>query len=214
MGGAAGMDVSFLLRGLLIGFAIAAPVGPIGILCIQRTLAKGRIYGFASGLGAATADAIYGAVAGFGLTFISDVLINQQLWLRLLGGAFLLYLGTRTILSKPSKETPQTANKGLAADYTSTFLLTLTNPMTILSFIAVFAGLGLGSAGGDYALAALFVVGVFAGSTLWWLILSGTVGALRSRLNAGRLRLVNVLSGVVIIGFAAVILAGLIGLNF
>ncbi|MBM5805898.1 MAG: LysE family translocator, partial [Candidatus Verstraetearchaeota archaeon] len=140
------MDVSFLLRGLLIGFAIAAPVGPIGILCIQRTLAKGRIYGFASGLGAATADAIYGAVAGFGLTFISDVLINQQLWLRLLGGAFLLYLGTRTILSKPSKETPQTANKGLAADYTSTFLLTLTNPMTILSFIAVFAGLGLGSA--------------------------------------------------------------------
>ena len=97
------MNISFLLRGIVIGFSIAAPVGPIGVLCIRRTLAEGRLFGFASGLGAATADAIYGCIAGFGLTFISSLLIGQQMWIRLIGGLFLCYLGVRTLLAEPAE---------------------------------------------------------------------------------------------------------------
>ena len=137
------MPLGFRLKGLVIGFSIAAPVGPIGILCIQRTMAKGRIAGLATGMGAATADAIYGCIAGFGLSFISQFLIDQQVWLKLGGGIFLGYLGLKTILARPRENSIASGSKGLASDYLTTFLLTLTNPMTILSFTAIFAGLGL-----------------------------------------------------------------------
>ena len=137
------MDVSLFVRGLVIGFSIAAPVGPIGVLCIRRTLAEGQLYGLVSGLGAATADALYGCVAGFGLTFISAFLIGHKLWLSLIGGLFLLYLGIKTLLSKPAEDAAKAEGKGLFRAYASTFLLTVTNPMTILSFAAIFAALGL-----------------------------------------------------------------------
>jgi len=192
------MDVSFLLRGIVVGFSIAAPVGPIGVLCIRRTLAEGRATGLVSGLGAATADAIYGCVAGFGLTFISSFLVNQQVWLRLIGGAFLCYLGIRTWLTAPAKGAASTPGNGLAAAYASTFFLTLTNPMTILSFAAIFAGLGLANRTGGYAPAGILVLGVFAGSALWWLLLSGGVSLFRSQFTAGGLRWVNRVSGIVI----------------
>lgn len=205
------MDISFLIRGLVIGFSIAAPVGPIGVLCIRRTLADGRATGLVSGLGAASADACYGFIAAFGLTFISRLLIDQQLWLRLIGGAFLCYLGIRTILAKPAAPTQTTATggNGLVAAYSSTLFLTLTNPVTILSFMAIFAGLGIASASGNYLAAATLVVGVFLGSALWWLLLSGGVALLRSRIDLRALQLINRISGLIISAFGLVALGSL-----
>jgi threonine/homoserine/homoserine lactone efflux protein len=184
-------------------------VGPIGVLCIRRTLAAGRAAGLASGLGAATADAIYGCIAGFGLTFVSGLLVGQQSWLKLIGGAFLCYLGVRTLLSQPAERAPAASRMGLAVAYASTLLLTLTNPATILSFVAVFAGLGLASAGGSYTAAVALVLGVFCGSALWWLLLSGSVGLLRARFNSQALRWVNRISGGVIMGFGLLALLSL-----
>ncbi len=193
------------LRGLLLGFSIAAPVGPIGVLCIRRTLAHGRAAGFVSGLGAATADAFYGAVAAFGLTAISNALIGGQTWFRAVGGLFLCYLGVRTWLSTPAADTRAGAARGLPGAYASTLVLTLTNPMTILSFAAIFAGLGV-TAAGRYSTAALLVGGVFCGSALWWLILSSVTGYFRDRLSIAGLRWVNRLSGLVITGFGVLAL--------
>jgi threonine/homoserine/homoserine lactone efflux protein len=205
------IDISFLLRGLIIGFSIAAPVGPIGVLCIRRTLAEGRASGLFSGLGAATADAIYGCIAGFGLTFISNFLIKQQVWLRLIGGSFLCYLGVRTFLSKPAEQAASAKGNGLVGSYVSTFFLTITNPMTILSFAAIFAGLGVGDTGGNYVSAAILVLGVFIGSTLWWFILSGGVTVFRTKFNSSRLRWVNRISGIIITGFGLIALLSLKG---
>ncbi len=200
------MNVETLLSGVFIGFSIAAPVGPIGVLCIRRTLAEGRLHGLVSGLGAATADAFYGCIAAFGLAFVSDFLVQQQVWLRVVGGAFLLFLGVRTILAKP-KETPQNDKKlGLASSYGSTFLLTLTNPVTIISFAAVFASLGLGSTASDYGSAALLVLSVFTGSSSWWLVLSGSVSLLRAKVTPRVLLWINRVSGAIIVVFGVVAL--------
>jgi len=193
--------MNFLLRGFIIGLSIAAPVGPIGILCIRRTLADGRVAGIISGLGAASADAIYGCIAGFGLTFISNFLVGQQFWLRLLGGIFLGYLGVKTFLSKPMDRAANVRGNSLAGMYASIFFLTLTNPMTIISFAAIFAGLGLASSSGSYASAALLVSGVFLGSASWWLILSGLVSIFRARFQARGLQWVNRISGLIIASF-------------
>jgi len=195
------MDIHFFLRGLIIGFSIAAPVGPIGVLCIRRTLAEGKVSGLFSGLGAATADAIYGCIAGFGLTFISSILISQQVWLRLIGGLFLCFLGLKTFLTSPSEQVAPAQGNSLAGAYTSTFFLTLTNPMTILSFTAIFAGLGLGSSGGNYISAGVLVMGVFIGSALWWLILSSVVGLFGRKYTSQRLRWINRISGIIITVF-------------
>ena len=195
------MDPSLFLRGLIIGLSIAAPVGPIGVLCIRRTLTQGRGYGLISGLGAATADAVYGCVAGFGLTFISSFLVDQQMWLRLVGGAFLCDLGIKTLLAKPAEKAAEARGTGLLGVYGSTLFLTLTNPMTILSFAAIFAGLGVAETNGDYISAAVLVLGVFSGSALWWLLLSGGVSLFRSRFTPQALVWVNRISGLVVVGF-------------
>jgi threonine/homoserine/homoserine lactone efflux protein len=205
------MDNSFFLRGLIIGFSIAAPVGPIGVLCIRRTLAEGRAFGLFSGLGAATADAIYGFIAGFGLTFVSNFLIRQQVWLRIIGGGFLCFLGVRTFLSKPAEHVASAKGNGLVGSYVSTFFLTITNPMTILSFAAIFAGLGVGGASGSYVSAAVLVLGVFIGSALWWFILSSGVSVFRTRFNPHRLWWVNRISGIIITGFGLIALLSLRG---
>ena len=195
------MDLNFLLQGLIIGFSIAAPVGPIGILCIRRTLNGGRISGLVSGLGAATADSIYGCVAGFGLAFISNFLVKQQIWLHLIGGAFLCYLGIKTLLAKPANQAAAARENGLLGEYASTFFLTLTNPITIISFAAIFAGLGLASTRGNYGSAGILVLGVFMGSALWWLVLSSGVGIFRKKFNTNSLQWVNRISGLIITGF-------------
>ncbi len=195
------MNTWFFLRGLFLGLSIAAPVGPIGVLCIRRTLAEGRLYGFVSGLGAATADAIYGSIAGFGLTLISSVLVQQQGWLKLVGGLFLCYLGVRTFLAQPAEKAAETKGKGLLGAYLSILLLTLTNPVTILFFAGVFTGMGVGGAERAYSSAALLVLGVFCGSAIWWLTLSSGTSLLRNKLNQGVLRWINRFSGVVIVAF-------------
>jgi threonine/homoserine/homoserine lactone efflux protein len=202
--------MTFLLKGLAIGFAIAAPVGPIGVLCIRRALAHGTALGLASGLGAAVADATYGAVAAFGLTMISTFLVGQRLWLQILGGVFLCWLGVRTLLARPAQDgSGATRAAGLLGALASTLFLTLTNPLTILSFVAVFAGLGLADTGGDYVAALTLVAGVFLGSALWWLLLSGGVGMLRMRFDARGLLWVNRVSGAVIVAFGVFALATL-----
>jgi threonine/homoserine/homoserine lactone efflux protein len=192
------VHLSFFIKGLIIGFSIAAPVGPIGLLCIRRTLVYGRLSGFVSGLGAATADTIYGSIAAFGLTFASNFLTGHHRVLDLAGGLFLLYLGVRTLLKKPSQEKPRANAKGLATAYGSTFFLTLTNPLTIVAYVAVFAGLGLAGAAGNHGLAAAVVLGVFLGSTVWWFILSVGAGMVRERLTVRGLRWVNIASGAII----------------
>ena len=205
------MDVGFLLRGLLVGFAIAAPVGPIGVLCIRRTLADGRMTGFMSGLGAATADMIYGTVAALGLTAVADLLTGVSLWSRLLGGVFLCYLGVRTFLEAPAERPAAAGARGLLGAYASTFALTITNPATIIAFAAVFAGMGAASGVSGYGDALLLVAGVFSGSALWWLLLSGGVSLLRSRVTPGVLRWVNRGAGLIILGFGVAALASLLG---
>lgn len=194
------MVTIFFGKGMLIGFSIAAPVGPIGLLCIRRSLVEGSSVGLATGLGAATADAAYGCIAGFGLTAVSGFLVGHRVWLGFLGGLFLVYLGLRTCFSKPAEEAPKPAAAGLLSAYLSTLLLTITNPMTILSFVAVFAGLGLGR-GQDYFAAGGLVAGVFSGSALWWLLLSSGVGMLKDRISRSWMRAVNRASGTIILGF-------------
>ena len=204
------MAVEFVLRGAGLGFAIAAPVGPIGILCIRRALAQGRAAGFVSGLGAATADAVYGAVAAFGLTFISDFLKRQEFWLGLLGGLFLCYLGVRTFLAAPANAGPPVAQRGtrLLAGYLSTLLLTLANPATIFSFMALFAGFGVGRSS-SYAAASAMVLGVFLGSAAWWLLLSNGVALARSKFTPAWMQRVNRFSGVLLLAFGVFSLSSL-----
>jgi threonine/homoserine/homoserine lactone efflux protein len=195
------LDIFLFLKGLVIGFSIAAPVGPIGILCIKRTLTSGRMAGLVSGLGAATADAVYGCIAAFGLTFISSFLIHQQSWLRLLGGAFLCYLGIKTFFTKPAESSSQSNQLSLVNAYGSTFILTLTNPLTILSFAAIFAGLGLLDVEGNYLSSVVIVLGVFIGSACWWILLSTGVSLFRTRFTPNGLLWVNRISGLIILGF-------------
>jgi len=202
--------LALVLRGFLLGLAIAAPVGPIGVLCIRRTLAQGRAIGFVSGLGAATADVIYGGIAAFGLTAISGLLVRHRAWLGVAGGLFLCYLGVRTLLARPAAEAASAEGRGFAGAYFSTLLLTLTNPMTILSFVAVFAGLGVGSAGNGYAAAAAIVLGVFLGSSAWWFLLSGGVSLVRDKFDARAMLWVNRASGAIILAFGAAALVSTI----
>jgi len=204
------MDIGFFFRGLIIGFSIAAPVGPIGVLCIRRTLAQGRASGLFSGLGAATADAIYGCIAGFGLTFISHFLLSQQIWLRLIGGIFLCFLGLKTFLSQPAQQAALAKKNGHLGAYASTFFLTLSNPMTIISFAAIFAGLGLASTDGDYVPAGVLVLGVFIGSALWWLMLCSGISVFREKFNPHGLQWVNKISGAIIAGFGLLALLSVI----
>jgi threonine/homoserine/homoserine lactone efflux protein len=205
------MDLSLFLRGLLIGFSIAAPVGPIGVLCIRRTLVNGRVHGLASGLGAATADACYGSVAALGLTLIAAFLIDQANWLSLIGGIYLCFLGIRTFRSIPAAQAAKVDGRGLLGAYTSTLFLTLTNPMTILSFAAIFAGLGAGAANGNvWGGALLMVAGVFLGSCLWWMILVTLTSLFRSRLSTIGLGWVNRVSGGIIFAFGVIALYGII----
>jgi threonine/homoserine/homoserine lactone efflux protein len=200
-----------LLQGLLLGFSIAAPVGPIGILCIRQTLERGWRIGLLTGLGAATADMLYGAVAAFGITFISRALLGSQMWLRLAGGLFLLYLGLRTFFRLPvASSSPVRAQNGRAA-FLTTFLLTLTNPLTIISFAAIIASLGSGRTGAGFMSPLLLVLGVFLGSSAWWLVLSSSINLFKNRVSPEGMRWINRISGSLITAFGIVALLSLAG---
>jgi threonine/homoserine/homoserine lactone efflux protein len=198
------MEPIFFLKGLIIGFAMAVPIGPIGVMCIRKTLAEGHTRGLIIGLGAATADSLYSSIAAFGLTFISDVISTEHFLLRLVGGGLLLFLGIRTFRAKRKVPAIPSDNKGMLGSYISAFFLALTNPVTIFAFVAVFAAFGLG-----YRLsissACILVIGVFTGSCIWFLSLGYVATLFREKLDAGGLTWVNRISGVLIIlsGIAA-----------
>lgn len=198
-------DLSTFIRAFIIGISIAAPVGPIGVLCIRRTLANGKLAGFLSGMGAASADMVYGAIAAFGLTAITSLLVEHAVWLRLIGGGFLLYLGIKTFLEKPAGHAAQAKQSGKFGMFLSTFLLTITNPMTILAFAAIFAGTMLGEKVNSPL---VMVAGVFAGSAAWWLALSLGVGTMRGRLTNIHMTWINRISGGIITAFGVIALAG------
>jgi threonine/homoserine/homoserine lactone efflux protein len=202
------MDPVLFGRGFVLGFVIAAGIGPISLLVIRRTFQAGRVVGLASGLGVATADATYGGIAAFGLTAVTDVLVGGERILGLLGGLFLIWLAWRTVRSsQPTAATIAERRGGLGSAYISILGLTLTNPLTILSFAALFAGLGITN---RTALdAALMTLGVFAGSACWWLVLTTTVALLRSRVTPRVLRGVTAASGLLIglFGLVAIVLA-------
>jgi len=191
---------ALFLKGLAFGFLLAATVGPMWVLCFRRTLAQGRLAGFVSGMGIAVADGLYGAVAAFGLTAVSGFLLQRQFWIGLAGGIFLLYLGIKTLLARPDSREAEANPAGLLTGFLSTLGLTLANPPTILAFAAIFAGLGLVS--NDYSAASLVVLGVFLGSASWWVVLAAGAGRLRERIGPNLFRIVNVVSGITILGFA------------
>lgn len=190
------------LKGLAFGFVLAATVGPMWVLCFRRTVAYGALTGFVSGMGIAVADGLYGAVAAFGLTAISGILLAHGFWIGVLGGVFLVYLGVKTLLCKAALEGEAAKPASLASAFLSTLGLTLANPPTILAFVAIFAGLGL-AASADFTAAALITLAVFLGSASWWVVLAAGAGALRGRFGPRLLRAINIFSGLTILGFAA-----------
>lgn len=201
---------ALFLKGLAFGFVLAAAVGPMWVLCLRRTLAYGPLVGLASGMGIAVADGLYGAVAAFGLTAVAGVLLGHSLWLGLLGAAFLVYLGVRALVSAPVVPGSRPGKPASTASaFVSTLGLTLANPPTILAFAAIFAGLGLGQHA-NYPAAGLATLGVFFGSASWWLILAAGAGSLQGRVTPRFMRAINVVSGVVILGFAMWQLAQLV----
>jgi|BarGraIncu00222A_1022003.scaffolds.fasta_scaffold124573_1 threonine/homoserine/homoserine lactone efflux protein len=191
-------DLVVFLKGIFIGFAMAIPIGPIGIMCIRKTLTEGRLRGLIIGLGAATADMLYGCVAAFGLTVISNTLYNQRIWIRMIGGTLLIFLGIRTFRAHPADPKTTTNSSGILRSYLTTVFLTLTNPLTIFAFIAVFVALGLEHMSG-YIPASTLVGGIFIGSSLWFLSLSSGVILFRKKLDIAGLRWVNRIAGILII---------------
>ncbi|MCL4247244.1 MAG: LysE family translocator [Anaerolineae bacterium] len=194
-----------------MGVSVAAPVGPIGILTIRRTLAHGRLSGLATGLGVATADAIYASIAAFSLTLVASFLSNLADPIRLVGGIFLLYLGVKAFVAPPAERAATAGGNSVVAMYGSALALTLTNPPTIFIFLGIFTGTGLipANAESDAARSLVVVLGVFLGSVTWWAFLSGMVSLLRERFTPRMMRWVNRLSGAILIAFALWALAGL-----
>ena len=190
-------------KGVIVGFSLAAPIGKIGILCIRRTLAHGLLVGVLSGLGAATADATYGVVAGLGLTAMAHLLIKYKILLSLCGGSFLSYLGIRTLRSEPAGEMVLAEGEGALTAFASTFFLTVTAPITLLALAAVLTGAGIFSATGDVPASIAIVGGVFTGAVGWWLFLCCSAGYWRSRLDLRKVRRLNKIAGLVILAFAA-----------
>ncbi len=177
---------------------MAVPIGPVGIMCIRKTLAEGHSRGLIIGLGAATADALYGSLAAFGLTFVSDLIADNEFWVRLIGGALLLFLGIRTFRTRRREPILPFDNRGFWGSYVSAFVIALTNPVTIFAFIAVFAAFGLGYKLNVFS-AGMLVLGVFAGSGLWFLALGFVATFFRKKLDSAGLRWVNKIAGVLIV---------------
>jgi threonine/homoserine/homoserine lactone efflux protein len=203
------MDINLLIKGFAVGFVVAIPIGPVGLLCTQRTLTNGRMHGLVSGFGAATADVIYASIAAFGLTIISDFLVEQRLWLRLVGGILLCLIGIRIFLAKRAKSSPLAEKLCHFNNFVSTLLITLSNPMSILVLAAMFAGLGLVGSGTRWSTTIVPVSGVFLGSMFWWITLSVFVGMLHKRLGDNTLgSLTRIFGGIIAaIGIAVIITA-------
>jgi len=195
-----------LIKGIILGFSIAAVVGPIGVLCIRRSIAQGFWAGMFTGFGAAIADATYATMAAFGLTVITTFLLEKTILLSIIGGSYLLYLGYKAFLKCPKFSQEKLSRGSLVSMLVATFFLTMTNPVTILSFMAIFTGFNLSSA--NFLLNSSLVFGCFLGSTLWWIILSSLGTILKHKLTSvTALTWINRLSGIIISGFGFFVLA-------
>ncbi len=208
------MDTTFFfLKGIAVGFVIAAPVGPVGMMCIHRTITDGKLFGFVTGLGAAIADTLYGCIAAFGLGFLAAELINYQIGLRAFGGAVLCVIGIRALLNRRAPNPVAPKRDQLFRIFVSTFIITVTNPLTILSFVAIFAAIGIAEVKEQMGWGIALVAGVFIGSAAWWVLLTSIAGIFHKRLDDTTAIWVGRVSGIVIIGFGLVLLASLIGVD-
>lgn len=203
------METDLFVHGIVIGIALAAPVGPIAFMCIQRSIAHGRLHGIVAGLGIATADAFYAAVTAFGLALVSDFLLARQWFFRLFGGLALVAVGLKIFFAPPPHMKVQADSGNLLSDYSTMLALTLANPLTILFFAIIIPGFGAVISGATWINPTLFVIGVFAGEMAWWVILCGSIGSMRSYLTQERLHTINRLAGLVIAAFGIVLIASL-----
>ncbi len=203
------MSLIYLFNGIVVGFSASIPLGPIGVLCIQRTLNRGRMSGFVSGLGAALSDTIYAVVAGFSLSFVLDVIEAQMLWLQLAGATVLIFLGVKIFRSNPVVQLRKQKKKNtdLMQDFASTFFITIANPLAIFLFITAFSLVG-GNKGLGSQL--LMVGGVFIGASLWWLTLTSLVGLFRRKINLRRLYWINKIAGGAIVSLVIIALITLL----
>jgi threonine/homoserine/homoserine lactone efflux protein len=197
------MDYGLFIQGMIIGLTLAVPVGPISLVCIHRTVASGRLHGIISGLGVATADSFYSAVAFLGLTAVSGLIIGHQSQFRLLAALALILVGIRVFRSTPAAIREGNGQEPYLQDYLSLLAITAANPFTIIFFITILPGFGVVAQGTTLIAAAPFISGIFLGSSLWWIILCGSLGSVRSRLDTRRLRWINRISGILIACFGA-----------
>lgn len=200
------ISLNFFIKGLIIGFVIAIPLGPISLFSINNTLAKHKLAGFVTGLGAVAADVFYATIAGFSITFIYNFIIAEKLWFRLLGGLFLVYLGWRMFFSKPAQCPVTDQPKSLKADFLSTFFLAVTNPLTIFFFLAIFAALGIGQTRHNHINTVLFIIGIFCGSSLWWLLLINLADKFKEKVSDLLIKRVNKISGAITVILGLIIL--------
>lgn len=200
------MDPGLFIQGIIIGLTLAVPVGPLSLICIHRTVANGRLHGIVSGLGIATADSFYAAVVFFGLTAVSGLIIGHQVLFRLMAGIVFIYIGIRVFRSIPAAVSPGDGQEPYLRDYLSLLAITIANPLTLIFFITILPGFGVVAQGTELTAALPFVAGVFLGSVVWWIILCGSVGSVRSRLSTGNLHRINRISGILITCFGAMML--------
>ena len=211
------MELSFFIQGIIIGLTLAVPIGPISLLCIQRTISDGKLHGIISGLGVSTADSFYAAITVLGLTAISGLIIDQQVLFRSIAGIILILIGIRVFMSVPAGVSKKSEHETYLKDYLSMVAIAIANPMTLIFFLVILPGFGVILQGSAILPAAEFVAGVFFGSVVWWLILCGSVGSVRSRISVKHLGLINRISGVLISCFGAgmlillVVTTGLVG---
>ena len=198
------MELAFFIKGLILGFIICVPFGPIGLLCVHRTLTDGKVAGIAAVLGASVVDAIYCAIAGLGVSYISNFLTNERTVLRLVGGIVLIAMGIKIFLTHPTEKAPEAKGHGLFASFGSSFFLMLTNPLAVLVFTATFSALGISGWQGAHISTGMLVIGVFLGSALWAPIFVAGVHFLSPQLTPSQLRLANRIAGVILFGFGTV----------
>jgi threonine/homoserine/homoserine lactone efflux protein len=200
------VGIEFLIKGLIVGFLASIPLGPVGVLSIQRTINKGRISGIMSGMGAATVDTFFALVAALGLTYIINFIEEQQFFIQLIGGGVLMLLGTRIFRTNPIKQIRRhrkQKNK-LIEDYFSVVFLTLSNPLAVFLFIAAFAGIGIVTSNDSSFKSSLIILGVFLGAMLWWATLTFLIDLFRKKFRLKQLWWINKIAGIVIIVFGVV----------
>lgn len=203
------MGIFIFIQGIILGFSASVPLGPMGLICIQKTLNRGRLAGLISGAGAAAADTFYATIAAFGISFITDFIHKEQFTLRIIGSIILVLLGYKIFITNPAIQIRKQSRKknNLLGDFVSIFFLTLSNPITVFFFGAVFASTGVLKGDNSFLELVEVVVGVFTGGMLWWLILTTVVNVFRSKFRLKRLWWINKITGaiIVIFGIAAII---------